>query len=658
MEIALATGSHRSRPAACLSSDLPRDERIGHPFALGVSRFSSRASTKAGKCARAPAPHRDPSLVDTDWGVAVFDRLRERWGRKPARGPEPGPEHMPQISPGTHGAPIPRRRDAEGQAQKPLAERPPAPAQVPSPFDGPRFAVIDVETTGLSASSDRILEIAIVTTDASGSVLDSWVTRLNPDGPVGATHIHGITAADVRNAPRFADMVPELNRRLRGAAFAAHNARFDLAFLRAEYARAGWRMPFVPALCTLEASTHYLADLPRRRLTDVCEALGVPPFRAHSALHDATATATIVAAFMHPQRPPRRVDTDLPGDGWLVAWPSSQEDVPVRLPSSSLSGRARQNIAARAVAPPAQPLVQLIDRFSLVDALGEGAPPGTVAYLEKLADALQDGVLDPREQQGLREMAATYELTDADVATAHRAFVAALAYEAMADSKLSRQERAELSAVSTALGVPAKIVTGSLAAATREHQRRHAAKLRPLPSPWTHGEPLRVGDHVVITGCEDAGRDNLEKASEKAGVRIMNAVTRKTAMLVRDDDSDGVKSRRATELGTRIVTPGEYGLLLKHLQPSLPVQPMPVSEPGSTSAEVVSKAPLGYVLASDGPELCSLAAPSAVEPSAAELRAWGVANGWVLGKRGRLPAELREAYLADRGPAETPIESV
>src|SRR4051812_18668197 len=90
----------------------------------------------------------------------------------------------------------------------------------------PRFAVIDVETTGLSASQHRIVEIAVVTTDPWGRVLEEWTTRVNPQGPVGATHIHGITAADVADAPVFSDIIAPLNRRLAGVAVAAHHANF------------------------------------------------------------------------------------------------------------------------------------------------------------------------------------------------------------------------------------------------------------------------------------------------------------------------------------------------------------------------------------------------------------------------------------------------
>ena len=62
--------------------------------------------------------------------------------------------------------------------------------------------------------------------------------------------------------------VPHLNAHLAGAAVVAHHARFDLAFLRSEYARAGWELPYVPAPRSLEASDYHLPHLDRRRLAD------------------------------------------------------------------------------------------------------------------------------------------------------------------------------------------------------------------------------------------------------------------------------------------------------------------------------------------------------------------------------------------------------
>jgi len=153
-----------------------------------------------------------------------------------------------------------------GRRRRPNAPSPAAPAITAPAAVG--FAVIDMETTGLDPNVDRVVEIAVVRTDSHGVVVDEWTTLVNPGRPVGARSVHGITAADVRDAPRFAQVVGALNARLSGRAVVAHNAPFDLGFLRAEYARAGWELSAVPFLCTLEASSLYLPDLVSRAMLE------------------------------------------------------------------------------------------------------------------------------------------------------------------------------------------------------------------------------------------------------------------------------------------------------------------------------------------------------------------------------------------------------
>ena len=87
--------------------------------------------------------------------------------------------------------------------------------------------------------TDPTSRVAIVTTDSHGSVLDEWSTRVNPQGSVGATHIHGITAADVADAPTFTQVADDVAQRLSGAAVCAHNATFDRRVLRQAFDRAG-----------------------------------------------------------------------------------------------------------------------------------------------------------------------------------------------------------------------------------------------------------------------------------------------------------------------------------------------------------------------------------------------------------------------------------
>src|SRR3712207_1818935 len=89
-------------------------------------------------------------------------------------------------------------------------------------------AVVDVETTGLSPRTDRIVEIGIVLLDSRGEVESEFETLINPGRDVGPTGIHGISASDVVDAPLFGDVAPHLRSLLAGRVVVALNALFDL----------------------------------------------------------------------------------------------------------------------------------------------------------------------------------------------------------------------------------------------------------------------------------------------------------------------------------------------------------------------------------------------------------------------------------------------
>jgi DNA polymerase-3 subunit epsilon len=158
-----------------------------------------------------------------------------------------------------------------------------------------RFAVVDVETSGLSRRRHRLLQIAVVTVTADGHILDRWHTFVRPRfGRVGPTHIHGLTAGGLRQAPTFARVAPDLLARLDGAVFTAHNAEFDWAFVSRALRRAGYRPPDAARLCTMQLSRAIVDEPVSHRLVDVCERHGVVITRAHDALADADATATLL----------------------------------------------------------------------------------------------------------------------------------------------------------------------------------------------------------------------------------------------------------------------------------------------------------------------------------------------------------------------------
>ncbi len=163
----------------------------------------------------------------------------------------------------------------------------------------PRFAVLDVETTGLSpAAGDRVLEIAVLRLNRWGGTLRAFETLVRPAGPVGATAIHGISEEDVRHAPPFEAIAGDVLAALDGAVLVAHNAGFDFGFLDAECARLGLPVGNPLRICTVRTARRRCAGLARRNLAAVCSHLGVVLEDAHSAMADCRATADILRCFL------------------------------------------------------------------------------------------------------------------------------------------------------------------------------------------------------------------------------------------------------------------------------------------------------------------------------------------------------------------------
>ncbi len=139
------------------------------------------------------------------------------------------------------------------------------------------YAVVDVETTGFSPKHhDRIVEIGIVRANARGEVIDEYATLVNPGRDVGPTHIHGISAGDVADAPRFEEVVGDVLSLMRGAVLVAHNAAFDLRFLCHECDVGRAPLPAVEYLCTLSLAKRLTPGLPSRRLAVLCEHFDIP----------------------------------------------------------------------------------------------------------------------------------------------------------------------------------------------------------------------------------------------------------------------------------------------------------------------------------------------------------------------------------------------
>lgn len=164
------------------------------------------------------------------------------------------------------------------------------------------YAVVDVETTGLDPTRDRVIDIGILLVDSTGLVQGDWSSLVNPQRPVDATFIHGLTDEDVESAPAFSSLLPRVVELLRGRAVVAHNASFDIGFLNAEFARARYpvTIPRAAGVCTMDQSRIYLPP-GRHNLAACLERAGITLPVKHRSIADAQCSAALLAHYLETE---------------------------------------------------------------------------------------------------------------------------------------------------------------------------------------------------------------------------------------------------------------------------------------------------------------------------------------------------------------------
>ena len=210
--------------------------------------------------------------------------------------------------------PSPRNEDttaSKGWVTRTSAERFPPPQgaspNCPLPFDWDKrsYAALDVETTGLDAYRDRVVEIGVIlfSFDSEGALVEenAWTSLVNPGIPIpaSATDIHGITDLDISGAPFFRELSAILSSLLEDRVMVAHNAPFDAAFIATEFSRLGLVLPFSEIADTLILLRLAIPNLLSYNLGKAAYVLGIETGTSHRALDDARACMHI---FTHSAR--------------------------------------------------------------------------------------------------------------------------------------------------------------------------------------------------------------------------------------------------------------------------------------------------------------------------------------------------------------------
>jgi len=156
-----------------------------------------------------------------------------------------------------------------------------------------RYAILDIETTGLSPAREKITEIAIFLHDGT-KITDEYSTLINPEKkiPYRITQMTGINNRMVESAPRFYEVAKKIVEFTKDAIIVGHNVRFDYNFLRHEFLQLGFDFQR-ETLDTVKLSRKLIPGQPSYSLGKLCKSLGIDNHARHRAAGDALATVQL-----------------------------------------------------------------------------------------------------------------------------------------------------------------------------------------------------------------------------------------------------------------------------------------------------------------------------------------------------------------------------
>jgi DNA polymerase III epsilon subunit family exonuclease len=167
------------------------------------------------------------------------------------------------------------------------------------PLHALTFVALDLETTGLNAGKDRIVEIGASRFGLDGFQSASFSQLLNPELQMSeeVMNVHHICQEAVEHAPRFESCWPRLLSFISGSVLLAHNAAFDIAFLKAEVLRLHLDLPDAFVIDTFPLAKACFPEARSYALGRILAHLELPmEGTAHRALPDAVACQMLFQA--------------------------------------------------------------------------------------------------------------------------------------------------------------------------------------------------------------------------------------------------------------------------------------------------------------------------------------------------------------------------
>jgi len=402
------------------------------------------------------------------------------------------------------------------------------------------YCVLDVETTG-TGKTDRIIELALIGLDQFGDKQWEWCSLINPERDTGtgtAIKVHQIYLRDVENAPTFSDFSGYIAKLLNGRILIAHNAAFDLRMLSSEYSRLGIFVPKVECICTLSVARSM--GISPANLENCCNILGVVMEGAHHALADARAT--------HHMAKEMGVFTgqSLAENSHMNIWPHLEivqkeaKTRPIHPNRQSIKKQFNQ-----------QPISKKTNAKIEVYSVDRDTPESK--YLHAVEWVLEDRDISLEQKSILANLQKELWLTNCQVRNINLTFLQGLAGSMLDDGLISDHEKFDLEKITNLLS------------------------LNDIDLQYAIGNPIDLdlinenchlisGQRVVFTGEMSLSRSEWKQRAIDAGLRVTGSVSEKTNFLVVPFGETGSsKSRKAREIGVRVVTEQRFIRMIKRL---------------------------------------------------------------------------------------------
>lgn len=155
------------------------------------------------------------------------------------------------------------------------------------------YCVLDLETTGFSATNEKITEVGIMKLK-NGEVIDQFSKFVNPEKhiPERVTEVTNITDEMVKDAKTIKEIFPEILEFIEGSVLVAHNVPFDIGFLKQNAKALGYEFDYT-YLDTLSLAKDLFPEYKKYKLGKIAENLGIKVEVAHRALDDVDTTVKV-----------------------------------------------------------------------------------------------------------------------------------------------------------------------------------------------------------------------------------------------------------------------------------------------------------------------------------------------------------------------------